>query len=170
MAHPARVYDYWLGGKDNFGADRAAANQVLRAMPEILDTVRGNRQFMVRAVGFLRDAGIGQFLDIGSGLPSSPNVHEIAEAGNDGARVVYVDHDPVVFSHAGAMTAKNDGTNVVWADLRDTDKVLSGAGKLLDLSGRPGCCSSGACITSQIPATRPASWPGTWRRWRPAVT
>ena len=113
VAHPARVYDYWLGGKDNFGADRAAAHQVLGAMPEILDTVRGNRQFMVRAVGFLRDAGIRQFLDIGSGLPSSPNVHEIAQAGNTGARVMYVDHDPVVFSHAGAMTAKNDGTDVV---------------------------------------------------------
>jgi SAM-dependent methyltransferase len=134
VAHPARVYDYWLGGKDNFAADRAAAEQVLQVMPEILDTVRGNRQFMVRAVSFLRDAGIRQFLDIGSGLPSSPNVHEIAQAGDTGARVVYVDHDPVVFSHAGAMTAKNDGTDVVWADLRDTGEVLSGAGKLLDFT------------------------------------
>ena len=134
VAHPARVYDYWLGGKDNFAPDRAAAEQVMHMMPEILDTVRGNRQFMVRAVGFLRDAGIGQFLDIGSGLPSSPNVHEIAQAGNTGARVVYEDHDPVVFSHAGMMTAKNDDTDVVWADLRDTGEVLSGAGKLLDFS------------------------------------
>ena len=134
VAHPARVYDYWLGGKDNFGADQAAAEQVMQVMPEILDTVRGNRQFMVRAVGFLRHAGIRQFLDIGSGLPSSPNVHEIAQAGNTGARVVYVDHDPVVFSHAGAMTAKNDGAGVVWADLRDTGEVLSGAGKLLDFT------------------------------------
>ncbi len=78
IAHPARVYDYWLGGKDNFAADRAAAEQVMQFMPEILDTVRGNRQFLVRAVRFLRDAGIRQFIDIGSGLPSSPNVHEIA--------------------------------------------------------------------------------------------
>jgi SAM-dependent methyltransferase len=134
VAHPARVYDYWLGGKDNFAADRAAAEQVLQVMPEILDTVRGNRRFMVRAVGFLRDAGIRQFLDIGSGLPSRPNVHEIAQAGNTGARVVYVDHDPVVFSHAGALTAKNDATGVVLADLRDTGEVLSGAGKLLDFT------------------------------------
>ncbi len=134
VPHPARVYDYWLGGTDNFGADRAAAEQVLQVMPEILDTVRGNRQFMVRAVEFLRDAGIRQFLDIGSGLPSSPNVHEIAQAGGTGARVVYVDHDPVVFSHAGAMTARNDGTDVVRADLRDTGEVLSGAGKLLDFT------------------------------------
>jgi SAM-dependent methyltransferase len=134
IAHPARVYDYWLGGKDNFAADRAAADQVLKVMPEILDTVRGNRRFLVRAVGFLRDVGIRQFLDIGSGLPSSPNVHEIAQAGSTGARVVYVDHDPVVFSHAGALTAKNDGTAVVLADLRDTGEVLSGAGKLLDFT------------------------------------
>jgi len=134
VAHPARVYDYWLGGKDNFAADRAAAEQVMHAMPEILDTVRGNRQFMVRAVRFLRDAGIRQFLDLGSGLPSRPNVHEIAQAGDAGARVVYVDHDPVVYSHAGAMTAKIDGTGVVWGDLRDTEKVMSGAAGLLDFT------------------------------------
>ena len=130
VAHPARVYDYWLGGKDNFAADRAAAEQVLQVMPEILDTIRGNRQFLLRAVRFLRDAGIRQFIDVGSGLPSSPNVHEIAQADNTGARVVYVDHDPVVFSHARTMTAKNDGTDVVWADLRDPDAVLSGAAAL----------------------------------------
>jgi hypothetical protein len=82
IAHPARVYDYWLGGKDNFAADRAAAEQVLNVMPEILDTVRGNRQFLVRAVRFVRDAGIRQFIDLGSGLPSSPNVHEVAQAGD----------------------------------------------------------------------------------------
>ena len=80
FAHPARVYDYWLGGTDNFAADRAAAEQVMRFMPEILDTVRGNRRFLARAVAFLRDAGIRQFIDIGSGLPSSPNVHEVAQA------------------------------------------------------------------------------------------
>ena len=134
VAHPARVYDYWLGGKDNFAADRAAAEQVMQAMPEILDTVRGNRQFMVRAVRYLRDAGIRQFLDIGSGLPSSPNVHEIAQVGGTGARVVYVDHDPVVHSHAAAMTAKVDGTGVIWGDLRDTEKVMSGATGLLDFT------------------------------------
>ena len=93
IAHPARVYDFWLGGKDNFAADRAAAEQVIQVMPEILDTVRGNRQFLVRTVRFLRDAGIRQFIDIGSGLPSSPNVHEVAQAGHTGARVVYVDND-----------------------------------------------------------------------------
>ena len=72
VAHPARVYDYWLGGKDNFAADRQAGDQVLKAMPEILDSVRGNRRFLVRSVGFLREAGIRQFLDIGSGHPEPP--------------------------------------------------------------------------------------------------
>ena len=80
IAHPARVYDYWLGGTDNFAADRAAAEQVMRFKPEILDTVRGNRRFLARAVAFLRDAGIRQFIDIGSGLPSRPNAHEVAQA------------------------------------------------------------------------------------------
>src|ERR1700744_6411555 len=81
IPHTARVYDYWLGGKDNFAADRAAAEQVLQFMPEIVDTVRGNRQFLVRAVAFLRDAGIRQFLDIGSGGPSSPNLPQGGQRG-----------------------------------------------------------------------------------------
>jgi hypothetical protein len=134
IAHPARVYDYWLGGKDNFAADRAAAEQVLQFMPEILDTVRGNRQFLLRAVRFLREAGIRQFIDIGSGLPNSPNVHEIAQADNTGARVVYVDNDPMVFLHAEALMAGNHTTAVVRADLRDVDEVLSRAGELLDFT------------------------------------
>jgi hypothetical protein len=90
IAHPARVYDFWLGGKDNFAADRAAAEQVMQVMPEILDTVRGNRQFLVRAVRYLRDAEIRQFIDIGSGLPSSPNVHEVAQAGRSRAGAGFV--------------------------------------------------------------------------------
>jgi len=142
-AHPARVYDYWLGGTNNSAADRAAAEQVLRVMPEIVDTVRGNRRFLVRAVAFLRDAGMRQFLDIGSGLPSSPNVHEVAQVGSTGARVVYVDHDPVVCSHAEAMTAGDDATAVVLADLRDTAEVLSGAGELLDFTRPVGLLFAG---------------------------
>jgi hypothetical protein len=135
IPHPARVYDYWLGGKDNFAADRAAAEQVLQVMPEILDTVRGNRQFLVRAVGFLRDAGIRQFLDIGSGLPSSPNVHEVAHVDGETTRVVYADHDQVVVSHAEALIAtKTEAVSAVRADLRQVDEVLSGAGKLLDFT------------------------------------
>ena len=120
IPHPARVYDYWLGGKDNFAADRAAAEQVLQFMPEIVDTVRGNRQF----------------LDIGSGLPSSPNMHEVVQAGGTDARVVYTDHDQVVVSHAQALMTKTneDSVSVVHADLRDVDKILSGAAALLDLT------------------------------------
>jgi S-adenosyl methyltransferase len=103
-------------------------------MPEILDTVRGNRQFLVRAVRFLRDAGIRQFIDIGSGLPSSPNVHEVAQAGHTGARVVYVDNDPVVFLHAEALMAGKGATAVVRSDLRDVGEVLAKAGELIDFT------------------------------------
>jgi len=155
VAHPARVYDYWLGGKDNFAADRAAAEQVLQVMPEILDTVRGNRQFLLRAVHFLRDAGIRQFIDLGSGLPSSPNVHEIAQADNTGARVVYVDNDPVVFLHAEALMAGNHATAVARADLRDVDEVLSRAGELLDLTRPTGLLFVG-CLHHIVDSDDPA--------------
>ena len=170
IAHPARVYDYWLGGKDNFAADGAAAEQVQQVMPEILDTVRGNPQFLVRAVRFLRDAGIRQFIDLGSGLPSSPNVHEVAQSGDTGARVVYVDNDPVVSVHAEALMARNHTTAVVQADLRDVDEVLSRAGELLDFARQAGLLFVGSYPTSWIPTTRPALWPGTWRRSRRAAT
>jgi SAM-dependent methyltransferase len=155
IPHPARVYDYWLGGTNNTPADRAAGDQVLAVMPEIVDTVRGNRQFLARAAGFVRDAGIRQFLDIGSGLPSSPNVHEIAQAGDTGARVVYVDHDPVVCSHTRALTASNDRTAVVHADLRDVDEVLAGAGELLDLTRPAGLLFAG-CLHHIVDADDPA--------------
>jgi SAM-dependent methyltransferase len=134
IPHPARVYDYMLGGKDNFAADRETAKRSLELVPEMLDSSRGNRDFLVRAVRFLRDAGIRQFLDIGTGLPTSPNTHETAQEGQPDARVVYVDNDPVVFVHANALMADNDTTSVVRADLRDVDEVLEQAGKLLDFT------------------------------------
>jgi SAM-dependent methyltransferase len=165
IAHPARVYDYWLGGKDNFAADRAAAEQVMQVMPEILDTVRGNRQFLLRAVRFLRDAGIRQFIDIGSGLPSSPNVHEIAQADDTGARVVYVDNDPVVFLHAEALMTGNNATAVVRADLRDVDKVLSEAGELLDFTRPIGLLFVG-CLHHIVDSDDPA---GLVARYLPAL-
>jgi S-adenosyl methyltransferase len=147
IAHPARVYDYWLGGKDNFAADRAAAEQVLKVMPEILETVRGNRQFLRRAVRFLRDAGIRQFIDIGSGLPNSPNVHEIAQADNTG--------DPLVFARAEALMAGNHATAVVRADLRDVDEVLSRAGELLDFTQPVGLLFVG-CLHHIVDTDDPA--------------
>src|SRR5580704_10983923 len=155
IAHPARVYDHWLGGKDNFAADRAAAEQVINVMPEIMDTVRGNRQFLVRAVRFLRDAGIRQFIDIGSGLPSSPNVHEVAQAGGTGARVVYVDNDPVVSVHAEALMARNHTTAVARADLRDVDGVLARAGELLDFTRPAGLLFVG-CLHHIVDSDDPA--------------
>jgi S-adenosyl methyltransferase len=134
IPHPARVYDYWLGGKDHFAADRELAERALGMVPQMLDTARGNRDFLVRAVRFLAESGIRQFLDIGTGLPTSPNVHEVAQAIQPDARVVYVDNDPMVFSHAGALMARGDSTTAVGADLRDVDAVLGKAGALLDFT------------------------------------
>ncbi|MBV9854778.1 MAG: SAM-dependent methyltransferase [Streptosporangiaceae bacterium] len=134
IPHPARVYDYLLGGKDNFAIDREMAEHSLRVLPEVLDSARGNRKFLVRAVQFLCDSGIRQFLDIGTGLPTSPNTHEIAQSADGGARVVYVDNDPVVFLRAESLMAESETTTVVRADLRDVDEVLAAAGKLLDFT------------------------------------
>jgi SAM-dependent methyltransferase len=131
IPHPARVYNYLLGGKDHFAADREAGDMSVALMPQIRDSARGNRQFQARAVAFLRDAGIRQFLDIGTGLPASPNTHEVA---GEGSRVAYVDNDPVVFSRARAVMADNQSVTSVAADMRDVDEVLSAAGKLLDFA------------------------------------
>ncbi len=132
IPHPARVYDYMLGGKDNFAADREMAMRGLQLVPEMLDSSRGNRDFLIRAVAFARDQGIRQFLDIGTGLPISPNTHEGAQQGQPDARVVYVDNDPVVFLRAEALMATDERVSVVRADLRDVDEVLARAGQQLD--------------------------------------
>jgi SAM-dependent methyltransferase len=134
IPHPARVYDYWLGGKDNFAADREAAEWVLKVVPEMLDAARAGRQFLVRAVRFMSQNGIRQFLDLGTGIPTSPNVHEVAQEYHEDARVVYVDNDPVVFLHAEALMAKDGSTSVTRADLRDVESILEQAGDVLDFS------------------------------------
>jgi hypothetical protein len=139
VAHPARVYDYWLGGKDNFAADREAAEQVIAANPQVLPGVRANRAFLGRAVRYLAgEQGIRQFLDIGTGLPTVDNTHEVAQQVAPECRVVYVDNDPIVLAHARALlTSTPEGeTAYVDADLRDTGKVLEGAAATLDL-GQP---------------------------------
>jgi SAM-dependent methyltransferase len=139
VAHCARVYDYWLGGKDNFAADRAAAEQAIRDCPEIVPTVRANRHFLARTVRYLAaDAGIRQFLDIGTGIPTENNTHEVAQAVAPGSRVVYVDNDPLVLVHARALlTSHPDGaTAYEEADLRDPERILDLAAGLLDF-GRP---------------------------------
>jgi S-adenosyl methyltransferase len=136
VAHPARVYDYWLGGKDNFAADRAAAEQVLEAKPGIRDNVRANRRFLARAVQFLAaEAGITQFLDIGTGIPAANNTHVVAQSVRPEARVVYVDNDPIVLAHARALLTSVAGPIVfIDADLRDVGTILSRAAQTLDFS------------------------------------
>jgi S-adenosyl methyltransferase len=137
VAHIARVYDYWLGGKDNFAADREAANQALDAYPDLVSSVRANRAFLARVVRYLAaESGIRQFLDIGTGIPTAHNTHEVAQSVAPSSRVVYVDNDPIVLTHARALlTSGPEGaTAYVDADLRDTEKVLAGAAELLDFS------------------------------------
>ena len=139
VAHVARVYDYWLGGKDNFAADRAAGDQAIKAFPDIALSARSNRAFLARAVRFLAgDAGIRQFLDIGTGIPSVNNTHEVAQSVAPESRVVYVDNDPIVLAHARALLASDPAgaTYYIDADLRDPQKILDGAAQLLDF-GRP---------------------------------
>ncbi len=124
--HPARMYDAYLGGKDNYAADREAVRQVLRAFPEVRAMARANRAFMQRAVRFLAgEAGIRQFIDIGTGIPSAGNVHEVAGQVAPGARVVYVDNDPIVHVHASALLTGSGATAIVLADLRDPGAILA---------------------------------------------
>ena len=137
VAHSARVHDYWLGGKDNFAADRAAGDAVMAAYPGIVASVRANRAFLARVVRFLAgEAGITQFLDIGTGIPAASNTHEVAQAVAPAARVVYVDYDPVVLQHARVLlTSSRPGTvDYVHADLREPDKILGEATRTLDLN------------------------------------
>src|SRR2546429_9488381 len=121
----ARVYDYLLGGKDNFIADRAFADTILECAPKAPLGARAGREFLRRVVRFLAaEAGISQFLDIGSGLPTQGNVHEVAREVNPGVRVVYVDYDPVVVSHGQALLAVNDLSIMVHEDLRRPTELL----------------------------------------------
>ena len=139
VAHQARIYDYWLGGKDNFAADREAAKQAAAAYPPILRGVRAQRAFLARAVGYLAaEAGIRQFLDIGTGIPTANNTHEVARAAAPGARVVYVDNDPLVLAHARALLTgvPGEATTYLDEDAREPDKILAGAAALLDF-GQP---------------------------------
>jgi len=128
VAHSARRYDYWLGGKDNFAADRASGDAIAAAFPSVRTAVIENRRFVRRAVAFLAEhKGIRQFLDIGTGIPTSPNVHEIAQGIAPESRVVYVDNDPIVLTHARALlTSSPEGaTAFIDADLRDPDAILT---------------------------------------------
>ena len=137
VPHPARVYDVWLGGKDNFAVDRAAAEAGLKAFPSTVKSVRANRAFLARTVEYLvAEAGIHQFLDIGTGLPAANNTHEVAQALVPECRIVYVDNDPIVLAHAEALlkSSKPGVTDYIDADLRDPAKILREAARTLDFT------------------------------------
>ncbi len=139
VPHPARVYDYWLGGKDNYAADRAAAEAAIAANPYIVPGVRTNREFLGRAVRYLAgEQGLRQFLDIGTGIPTADNTHEVAQAAAPRAHIVYVDNDPIVLLHARELLSSTTegATDYIQADLRDLGNVLAQAAKTLDL-GQP---------------------------------
>jgi trans-aconitate methyltransferase len=137
VAHPARVYDYWLGGKDNFAADREAAERVLAVTPGLRYRVRANRAFLARVVRYLAaEAGIRQFLDIGTGIPSANNTHEVAQAAAPDSRIVYVDNDPIVLTHAKALLASGPegATQYIDGDIRDPGPILHEAARTLDFT------------------------------------
>ncbi|HYK30322.1 MAG TPA: SAM-dependent methyltransferase, partial [Streptosporangiaceae bacterium] len=136
VAHPARVYDYWLGGKDNFAADREAAERVLAVTPGLRFRVRANRAFLARAVRYLAgEAGIRQFLDVGTGIPAANNTHEVAQAAAPDSKIVYVDNDPIVLTHARALLASGPlgATQYVDGDLRDPQAIMRAA-TILDVT------------------------------------
>jgi hypothetical protein len=137
IPNAARIYDFLLGGKDNFAADREAAGKILQEIPCAALACRHNREFLTRVVQVLADSGFRQFLDIGSGLPAQDNVHEVAQAAAPDSRVVYVDCDNVVVSHAKALLESGSpGVGVVEADLRDPGKILERTAGLIDF-GEP---------------------------------
>jgi O-methyltransferase involved in polyketide biosynthesis len=139
VPHPARVYDYWLGGKDNFAADRRAAEAGYKAFPGVVQAAHASRAFLGRVIRYLvAEAGIRQFLDVGSGLPAASNTHEIAQEKAPDSRVVYVDIDPVVVLHARVLlrSSPEGRTDFLQADARDPAAVLAQAAQFLDF-GRP---------------------------------
>lgn len=137
VPHSARIWNYWLGGKDHYGVDEEVGDRIASANPEILDIAVAQRAFLVRAVEYLvGEAGIRQFLDVGTGLPTADNTHEVAQRLAPEARIVCVDHDPVVLAHAAALlTSTREGaTDYIDADLRDPENILEQATRTLDFT------------------------------------
>ena len=126
MPHPARRYNYWLGGKDHFAADRASGDQIAAAFPIVVELAHANRAFQRRCVSFLAGQGVRQFLDVGTGLPAPDNTHEVAQRADPAARVVYVDNDPIVMTHARALLRGDPRGRTAYleADLRDPEAIL----------------------------------------------
>ncbi|MGX9225127.1 SAM-dependent methyltransferase [Streptomyces albus] len=132
--HPARMYDYYLGGKDSYPVDEEAAERVISFLPAIKVAARTNRSFMNRAARLLADRGVCQFLDIGTGIPTEPNLHQVVQTVNPQSRVVYVDNDPVVLRHAEAfLRSTPEGvTKYIEADVREPEKIIEGAQEILN--------------------------------------
>jgi S-adenosyl methyltransferase len=169
----ARIYDYWLGGRDHYACDRQVGDQVAAQAPWAPLGARACRAYLRDGVAFLAGHGIGQFLDIGSGLPTAGNVHQIAQHVNPTARVLYVDHDPVVLAHAHALLEGDAGVAVLEGDLRDPGAILAAVrarNDILDL-GRPVAVLLSAVIHFiSEPRVRGRSWRRCGRRWPPART
>ena len=137
VPHSARIWNYWLGGTDNYPVDRAAGDQFRATFPGVDEVARASRQFLVRSIGYLAgEAGVRQFLDVGTGLPTADNTHEVAQRVAPEARVVYVDNDPLVLIHSRALLTGSPAgaTDYIDADLRDPGRILREAGRTLDLT------------------------------------
>ncbi len=169
VANVARVYDYVLGGKDNFSVDRQLGSQLLTAFPEAGWIARQNRAFAGRAVRYCAEHGVGQFLDVGSGLPTMDNVHEVARRVISDAAVVYVDNDKVAHSHAEALLTTNDGVAAITGDVREPGRILADvqAGGLLDLT-RPFVVLLTAILHFITDFERPAELIATFRDAMPS--
>lgn len=132
--HPARMYDYYLGGKDSYPVDEEAAERVIAFLPAIRSAARTNRKFMNRAARLLADRGVTQFLDIGTGIPTEPNLHQVVQRVNPQSRVVYVDYDPIVLRHAEALlhSTPEGATKYIEADVREPEKIIESARSIID--------------------------------------
>lgn len=163
VPHPARVYGYWLGGKDHFPADRNAARTVMELRPQVVASARANRAFLARVVRFLAaDCGVRQFLDIGTGLPAPTNTHEVAQAVAPDCKVVYCDNDQLVLVHARALLASTtpQGTcGYVDADLREPETILAEAARTLDFTQPAAILLLAVLHFLPDAATRRRSWP-----------
>lgn len=167
--HPARIYDYLLGGKDHYEVDQRAGDELAAAAPEARIGVRANRAFLRRAVRYVVGSGVRQILDIGTGLPTSPNVHEVAQTAAPDVRVAYVDNDPIVAAHGNALLSRSGSTRIVLGDLREPRSVLDDpeVRRLIDFD-RPIALLLVAILHFLADADRPAEVVGTLRDALPA--
>jgi S-adenosyl methyltransferase len=168
----AWIYDFLLDGKDDFATDREAAARLLEASPGAKAMEQGNRRFMVRAIRVLAEAGVRQFIDLGTGIPTSPNVHEVARRIHPDARVVYVDHDPIVMAHNRALRARPEGVVAIGGDIRRPREILDhpDVRELIDFDRPVGVGAWPSCTSSPTRRTRTASSRRCAPGWRPAAT